>query len=109
MFVSVPASEDGGVIDKPTFLEATCKLQLWCTSPHQDIDLSKREVSGTIEYQYSLSIPGCVLKHHRKRPLINRTGYSGAVLSDTPHLLSLPMLSTCCAIMHGVMILTCFL
>jgi hypothetical protein len=28
MFVSVPASEDGGVIDKPTFLEATCKLQL---------------------------------------------------------------------------------
>jgi hypothetical protein len=26
MFVSVLTSEDGGKIDKPTFLEATCKL-----------------------------------------------------------------------------------
>jgi hypothetical protein len=34
MFVSVLPTEDGGKIDKPTFLEATCKLQLHCTSPH---------------------------------------------------------------------------
>jgi hypothetical protein len=34
MFVSVLPSEDGGEIDKPTFLEATCKLRLHRTSPH---------------------------------------------------------------------------
>jgi hypothetical protein len=34
MFVSVLPSEDGGEIDKPTFLEATCKLRLCHTSPH---------------------------------------------------------------------------
>jgi hypothetical protein len=88
MFCSVLPSEDGWEIDKPTFLEATCKVQLHCTSPHQEIDFSKREVEGTIEYQYSLSIPGCVPKHHRKRPLINGTGYSGAILSDMPTFLA---------------------
>jgi hypothetical protein len=79
MFVSVLPSEDGGEIDNPTFLEATCKLQLHRTSP-QEIDLSKREGERTIQYQYSLSIPGCVPKHHRKGPLINGTGYSGVIL-----------------------------
>ncbi len=81
MFVSVLPSKDGGEIEKPTFLEATCKLQLRCTSPHQEIDLSKTEDTGTAEYQYSLNIPGYVPKHCRKCPLINRTGYSGAILS----------------------------
>jgi hypothetical protein len=88
MFVSVLPSEDGGEIDKPTFLEATCKLQLHHTSSHQDIDLSKREVEGTIEYQYSLSIPRCVPKDCRKHRLINGTGYSGAILSDSHTFLS---------------------
>jgi hypothetical protein len=81
MFVSVLQTEDGGEIDKPTFLEATCKLRLRCTSPHREIDLSKRDVEGTIEYQHSLSIPGCIPKHRRKRPLIHGTGYAGAILS----------------------------
>jgi hypothetical protein len=49
--ISVLPTEDGGEIDKPTFLEATCKLRLHRTSPHQEIDLSKRDVEGTIEYQ----------------------------------------------------------
>jgi hypothetical protein len=88
MFVSVLPTEDGGEIDKPTFLEATCKLQLCHTSPHQEIDLWKRDVEGTIEYQYSLSIPGCLPKHHRKCPLIHGTGYSGAILSDMPTFLA---------------------
>ncbi len=88
MFASVLPSEDGGEIPKPTFLEATCKGQLHYTSPHQQIDLSEREDEGTIEYQYSLSIPGCVLKHCKKHPLINGTGYSGAILSDTPTFLT---------------------
>jgi hypothetical protein len=89
MFVSVLPTEDGGEIDKPTFLEATCKLQLRHTSPHQEIDLSKRDVEGTIEYQYSLSIPGCIPKHRRKHPpLIHGTGYSGAILSDMPTFLA---------------------
>jgi hypothetical protein len=56
--------------------------------PHQEIELSKREVEGTTEYQYSLSIPGCVRKHHRKHPIINRTDYSGAILSNTPTFLA---------------------
>jgi hypothetical protein len=51
MFASVLPSEDGGEIAKPTFLEATCKGQLHCTSPLQEIDLSTREVEGTIEYE----------------------------------------------------------
>ncbi len=34
MFVSVLATEDGREVDKPTFLEATCKLRLHCTHPH---------------------------------------------------------------------------
>jgi hypothetical protein len=34
MFVSVLASEDGRDVDKPTFLEATCKLNLHHTRPH---------------------------------------------------------------------------
>jgi hypothetical protein len=68
--------------------QATCKLRLCCTSPHQEIDLSKRDVEGSIEYQYSLSIPGCIPKHHRKHPLIHRTGYSGAILSDMPTFLA---------------------
>jgi hypothetical protein len=34
LFVSVLPTEDGGEIDKPTFLGATCKLGLHCTSPH---------------------------------------------------------------------------
>jgi hypothetical protein len=88
MFGSVLPSEDGGEIDKPTFLEASCKVQLCHTSPCQEIDLSKREVEGTIENQNSLSIPGCVPKHRRKHPLINRTGYSGGILSDTPTFLT---------------------
>jgi hypothetical protein len=73
MFVSVLPTEDGGEIDKPIFLVATCKLQLRSTSPHQEIDLLKRDVDGTIEYQYSLSIPGCIPKHCRKPPLIQDT------------------------------------
>jgi hypothetical protein len=88
MFVSVLATEDGREVDKPTFLEATCKLHLHCTCPHREIDFSKRDIEGTIEYQYSLSIPGCIPKHHRKRPLIHGTGYSGAILSHTPTFLS---------------------
>jgi hypothetical protein len=88
MFVSVLPSEDGGEIDKPTFLEATCKLWLHCTSPHWESDLSKRDVEGTIEYQYSLSIPGCLPKHGRKCPLTNGMGYSGAILSDMPTFLA---------------------
>jgi hypothetical protein len=89
MFVSVIPTEDGGEIDKPTFLEATCKLQLHCKSTHQEeIDLSKREFEGTIEYQYSLSIPGCLPKHHRKHPLIHATGYSGVIHSDMPTFLA---------------------
>jgi hypothetical protein len=88
MFVSVLPTENGGEVDKPTFVEATCKLQIHCTSPHQEVDLSKRDVEGTIEYQYPLSIPGCILKHRRKRPLIHGTGYSGAILSDMPTLLA---------------------
>jgi hypothetical protein len=88
MFAAVLPSEDRGEIAKPTFLEATCNGQLPCTSPCQEIDLSKGEVEGTIEYQYSLIIPGCVPKHHRKHPLINRTGYSGVILSDMPTLLA---------------------
>jgi hypothetical protein len=43
-------------------------LRLHRTSPHWEIDLSKRGVERTIEYQYLLSIPGCVLKHSRKHP-----------------------------------------
>jgi hypothetical protein len=82
MFASVLPSEDGGEIAKPTFLEATCKGQLPCLSPCQEIDFSKREIEGSIEYQYSLIIPGCVPKHRRKHPLINGTGYSGVILSD---------------------------
>jgi hypothetical protein len=88
MFGSVLLSEDGGEIDKPTFLEATCKVQLCCTTPCQEIDLSKREVEGNIDYQYSLSIPGCVPKHHRKHPFMNGAGYSGAILSDTTTFLA---------------------
>jgi hypothetical protein len=64
VFSSVLPSEDEGEIAKPSFLEATCKVWLHWTSPHQEIDLSKREVEGTIEYQYSLSIPRHVPKHH---------------------------------------------
>jgi hypothetical protein len=56
--------------------------------PHQEIDLSKREVEETIEHQYSLSTPGCVPKHHRKHPLINWMGYPGAMLSDMPTFLA---------------------
>jgi hypothetical protein len=82
MFASVLPSEDGGEIAKPTFLEATCKGQLPCLSPCQEIDFSKREIEGSIEYQYSLIIPGCVPKHRRKHPIINGTGYSGVILSD---------------------------
>ncbi len=41
MFVSVLPSEDGGEIDKPTFLE----------SLHQEIDHCKREGEETIQYQ----------------------------------------------------------
>jgi hypothetical protein len=63
-------------------------LGLHCTSPHWEIDLSKRDIEGTIEYQYSLSIPGCIPKHRRKHPLIHGTGYSGATLSDTPNFLA---------------------
>jgi hypothetical protein len=88
MFVSVLATEDGREVDKPTFLEATCKLRLHCTCPHREIDFSKRDIEGTIEYQYSLSIPGCIPKHHRKCPLIHGTGYSGVILSHTPTFLS---------------------
>jgi hypothetical protein len=65
-------------------LEAEFKINL---EPAQEIDLSKREVEVTTEYQYSLSIPGCVPKHCRKHPIISWTGYSGAVLSDTPTFL----------------------
>jgi hypothetical protein len=82
------STEDGGEIDKPTFLEVTCKLQLHRTSPHQEIDLSKRDIEGTIEYQYSLSIPGCISQHCRKPPLIHGKGYSGAILSDTSTFLA---------------------
>jgi hypothetical protein len=53
MFLSVIATEDGREVDKPTFLEATCKLRLHPTCPHQEIDFSKRDIEGTIEYQYS--------------------------------------------------------
>jgi hypothetical protein len=60
MSVSVLPTEDGGEVDKPTFLEATCKLQLCHTSPHQEIDFLTREVEGTLEYQYSLSILGYI-------------------------------------------------
>jgi hypothetical protein len=34
MFVSVRPTEDGREVDKPTFLEATCKLRLHHTRPH---------------------------------------------------------------------------
>jgi hypothetical protein len=44
MFASVLPSEDGGEIAKPTLLEATCKGWLHHTSPHQEINLSNREV-----------------------------------------------------------------
>jgi hypothetical protein len=44
MFVSVLPTENGGEDDKPVFLEATCKLQLSCTSPHQEIEFSKRDI-----------------------------------------------------------------
>jgi hypothetical protein len=50
LFASVLSSEDGGEIDKPTFLEAKCIERLHHTSPRQEIDLSKREVEGTIQY-----------------------------------------------------------
>jgi hypothetical protein len=88
MFVSVIPTEDGGEADKPTYLEATCKLQLHHTRPHQEIDFPKRDIEGTIEYQYSLSIPGCIPKHHRTCPLIHGTGYSGVILSDMSTFLS---------------------
>jgi hypothetical protein len=94
MFVSVLPSEDGGEIDKPTFLEATCKLQLHHTRPHPEIDLSNREVEGTIEYQYSV---------------LSLMGQATLGQYSQTCQLSLPMSSTCCAIMHGVMICTCFL
>jgi hypothetical protein len=88
LFVSVRLPGDGWELNKPTFLEATCKLQLRRTSPHQEIDFSKRDIEGTIDYQYSLSIPGCLPKHHRKCPLLHGTGYSWAIVSDTPTFLA---------------------
>jgi hypothetical protein len=86
MFVSVLPSEDGGEIDKPTFLDARCKLQLCHKSPSRDWPLQKR---GWRNYTVPMiSIPGCILKHHRKHPLINGTGYSRAVLLDMPTFLA---------------------
>jgi hypothetical protein len=47
-----------------------------------------RQVEWAVEHQYSLSISGCVPNHHRKCPLINGTGYCGAIHSDMPTFLA---------------------
>jgi hypothetical protein len=70
------------------------------TSPKERV----KEVYSTITYSAFLGVYQSTIES-----ILLLMGQATLGQYFQTHLLSLPMLSTCCAIMHGVMILTCFL
>lgn len=90
-FSSVRQAHDGASArELPTFVEASCKTRLRRTIPSREVDLNsqKMDTLDSVQYQYSLSIPGCMPKHHRKRPVIAGSKYTGAILSDADTFLA---------------------
>jgi hypothetical protein len=50
---------------------------------------AESEEMALVCYQHSLDLEGCLPKHHRQKPKVKGSGFTGAILSDAATFLSL--------------------
>ncbi len=78
--------------------ETTTKDLLRHTLPPHEVQINtpaELEEMGLVCYQHSLELEGCLRKHHRQKPKVKGSRFTGAILSDAATFLSLVELFLC--------------